>query len=68
MNINTKAILVSTIFIALFAGTTAFAEDRDNLFAWELNATPTEAVEMQKVNFQAPSVSANDEVISSGRR
>ena len=65
---NIKTILASTLFIALFAGTTAFAEDRDNLFAWEFNATPTETVEMQKVNFQAPSVSANDEVLSSGRR
>ena len=66
MKIHTKAILASTLLTALFAGTTAFAEDRDNLFGWELQATSTESVE--KVNYQAPSMIVNDEVIVSGRR
>ncbi len=63
---NIKTILASALLATLFAGTTAFAEDRDNLFAWELNAIATESVEMQKVSYQAPSL--NTEVTSvSGR-
>ncbi len=66
MNINTKAILASILLAALFSGTSAFAEDRDNLFAWELNAAATEMVETSKVTYQAPSL-VDYEAVKSGR-
>ena len=65
---NIKTILASTLLTAFFAGTTAFAEDRDNLFEWEFNYTPSESVNKNKVTYQAPTVSVDDEVILSGRR
>ena len=65
---NIKTILASSLFIALFTGTTAFAEDRDNLFEWEFNYTPSETVEKNKVTYQGPVVSVDNEVIISGRR
>ena len=56
MNITTKTFLASTLFTTLLAGTSAFAEDRDNLFDWELNNTPTESVVIQKASYQTPAV------------
>ena len=62
-----KAIFASALLAALFAGTTAIAEDRGNLFEWEYNYTPTETVDKNKVTYQAPTVTVDDEAMS-GRR
>ena len=51
---NTKAILVSTLFTALIAGTSAFAGDNSYLFEDDSYSTATESVEIQKVNIVTP--------------
>ena len=70
MNINTKAVLVSTLLIALFAGTSAIAGDNDHFVdiaaAYNIEST-TEIVVMQKVNFSVATVETGYEFESSNR-
>jgi len=56
MNINTKAILASTLLTALIAGTSAFAEDAGFDLFENFNAVTSESVVAQKVSLQTPSV------------
>lgn len=67
MNINTKAILASTLLTALFAGTSAIAGDNDHFAAADYE-TANSSVVMQKVSYQAPSVSTNDDTVLSGKK
>ena len=52
---NTKAIIASTLFTALFAGTTAIAGDNDH-FAKADYPTASESVTIVKASYQAPIV------------
>ncbi len=67
MNINTKAIIASTLLTALFAGTSAIAGDNDHFAAADYETAITSVV-MQKVSYQAPSVSTNDDSVLSGKK
>ncbi len=67
MNINTKAIIASTLLTALFAGTSAIAGDNDHFAAADYETAITSVV-MQKVSYQAPSVSTNDGSVLSGKK
>ncbi len=57
-----KAILVSTLLTALFAGTSAIADGDDNQFFYE-NTVSTE-----RVNYKAPSVIIDNDAVLSGRK
>ena len=61
-----KAILVSTLLTALFAGTSAIAGDNDH-FAKADSITATESVEMQKVSYQTATLD-NEASVASGRK
>jgi len=52
MNINTKALLASTLLTALLAGTSAIAGDNSYLFEDTNYASNTESVAIQKVSYQ----------------
>ncbi len=67
MNTKTKAILASTLLTALFAGQSAIAgQDIDNgVFA--ADTATTKSVMIQKVSYLAPTIEAEDTVVS-GRK
>ncbi|MEH6458177.1 MAG: hypothetical protein V7749_17740 [Cocleimonas sp.] len=56
MNINTKAIIASTLLTVLFAGNSAIAGDNSYLFEDASYASITESVVAQKVSLQTPAV------------
>ncbi|MEH6455724.1 MAG: hypothetical protein V7749_05345 [Cocleimonas sp.] len=58
MNINTKAIIASTLLTALFAGTSAIAGDNSYLFEDASYASTTESVVAQKVSLQVEAIEA----------
>jgi len=59
MNINTKAILASTLLTALFAATSAFAGDNAYLFEGASYVATTESVVAQKVSLQSEELETN---------
>ncbi len=63
---NIKVIIISSLFAALFAGTSAIAGDNDH-FSKSDDVTPYSSVEKQKVSYQLATLEIDDSVIS-GRK
>ena len=67
MNTKTKAILVSTLLTALFAGQTAIAGQDNDQGVFAADTAITESVTTDKVRYDAPVFDNEDNVVS-GRK
>ena len=68
MNINTKAIITSTILTVLFAGTSAMATDDIHRFDFEDKVSVSESVHKQKISLKAPIIESYYNPIISAKK